>query len=79
MIKVGSDCAGVGAFPQSLKRLDYDFKEVFACDFDYFARITYLKNYGTEKDYELALSKEHKKYAEAVKKNSFIKFRTNRI
>lgn len=69
-IKVGSDCAGVGAFPQSLKRLNINFTEEFACDFDYFARLTYCKNYGTEADFKLAQSKEHKKYAEAVKKTA---------
>lgn len=67
-IKVGSDCAGVGAFPQSLRKLDINFTEKFACDFDYFARVTYCKNYGTDEDYKLALTKEHKTYADSVKK-----------
>lgn len=68
MIKVGSDCAGVGAFTQALKRLEIDYIESFACDFDFFARQTYLLNFGTKEDIELSNSKEHKKYADGVKR-----------
>lgn len=68
MIKVGSDCSGVGAFPQALIRLGIEFKEDFACDFDYYARQTYLLNFGTDEDIELSKSKEHKKYADGVQK-----------
>lgn len=68
MIKVGSDCAGVGAFTQSLKRLKINYRESFACDFDFFARQTYLLNFGTKEDIELSNSKEHKKYADGVKR-----------
>lgn len=68
MIKVGSDCSGVGAFPQALIRLGIEFKEDFACDFDYYARQTYLLNFGTDSDIELSKSKEHKKYADGVQK-----------
>ena len=67
-IKIGSDCAGVGAFTQSLKRLQIEYQESFACDFDFFARQTYLLNFGTKKDIELSKSKEHKKYSDGVKR-----------
>jgi len=50
MIKVGSDFSGVGAFNQALKRLGVEYKEVFACDMDKFARQTFIHNYG-EPDY----------------------------
>lgn len=46
MIKVGSDFSGVGAFDQALIRLGIEYKTVFACDMDKFARETYIHNYG---------------------------------
>ena len=66
-IKVGSDCSGVGAFNQGLIALDINYEEVFACDFDYFARVTFIANYGTKEDLILAKTKEHKFYADEVK------------
>lgn len=50
MIKVGSDFSGVGAFDQALKRLNIEYKTVFSCDMDKYARQTYIHNYG-EPDY----------------------------
>lgn len=49
-IKVGSDFSGVGAFNQALMRLGIEYKEVFACDMDKYARQTFIHNYG-EPDY----------------------------
>lgn len=49
-IKVGSDFSGVGAFNQALKRLGLEYKEIFACDMDKYARQTFIHNYG-EPDY----------------------------
>src|SRR5690606_19800888 len=46
MISVGSDFSGVGAFDQALMRLGIDYKTVFACDWDKYARQTYIHNYG---------------------------------
>jgi DNA (cytosine-5)-methyltransferase 1 len=46
MLRVGSDFSGVGAFDFALKRLGINFKNVFACEMDKFARQTYLKNHG---------------------------------
>lgn len=68
MIKVGSDCSGIGAFNQSLMRLGKEHDVVFSCDFDYYARLSYIANYGTEEDLKLAKTKLHKKYADGVKK-----------
>lgn len=73
LIKVGSDCCGVGAFNQSLIRGELNYKESFACDFDYYARLTFLHNYGTKSDIELGNSKEHKMHADNVKKISLKK------
>ena len=45
-MRVGSDFSGVGAFEQALKRLKVDYKTIFACDMDKYARQTYLENNG---------------------------------
>lgn len=50
-ILVGSDFSGVGAFNQALMKLGIDFKEVFACDMDKFARQTFIHNYGEPEYY----------------------------
>lgn len=44
-IEVASDFSGVGAFEQALMRLKLNYKTVFACDIDKYARNTYLDNY----------------------------------
>lgn len=54
MINVGSDFSGVGAFDQALIRLGIDYKTVFSCDMDKYARQTYIHNYGNKKDRELS-------------------------
>ena len=46
MINVGSDFSGVGAFNQALDRLNINYKTIFACDWDKYARQTYIHNYG---------------------------------
>lgn len=51
MITVGSDFSGVGAFNQALIRLGIEYKEVFACDQDKFARETFIHNYGEPEYY----------------------------
>ena len=51
MIKVGSDFSGVGAFNQALSRLGIEHEHIFACDWDKYARITYVHNYGEPKYY----------------------------
>lgn len=49
-MKIGSDYSGAGAFDQALNRLGINYKTVFACDMDKYARKTYVANYG-EPDY----------------------------
>tara|TARA_R100000541_G_scaffold44921_1_gene51975 strand:- start:5643 stop:6719 length:1077 start_codon:yes stop_codon:yes gene_type:complete len=49
MIKIGSDFSGVGAFDQALRKLGIDYKTVYACDLDKYARQTYIENYGDPK------------------------------
>lgn len=49
MINIGSDFSGVGAFDQALLKLGFDYKTIFACDWDKYARLTYIHNYGEPK------------------------------
>jgi len=51
MIKVGSDFSGVGAFDQALMRLGINYKTIFSCDMDKYARQTYIENYGEPEYY----------------------------
>lgn len=67
-LKVGSDYSGVGAFLQALKRLGIDYEEQFACDYDEYARQSYIQNYGTEKDIELVMSKQHSVISKKIAK-----------
>jgi DNA (cytosine-5)-methyltransferase 1 len=46
MIQVGSDFSGVGAFDQALIKLGVEYKTIFACDMDKYARETFIHNYG---------------------------------
>lgn len=50
-IKVGSDFSGVGAFDQALKRLKINYQTIYACDWDKYARQTFIHNYGEPKYY----------------------------
>lgn len=49
-IKVGSDFSGVGAFDYAIKRIgqekQFDVKTIYACDWDKFARQSYIANHG---------------------------------
>jgi DNA (cytosine-5)-methyltransferase 1 len=51
MLRVGSDFSGVGAFDQALKRMGVNYKTIFACDMDKFARETFIHNYGEPEYY----------------------------
>lgn len=50
-IKVGSQFSGVGAFEQALQRLNIEHENIYAADWDKFARQTYLLNYGSPEYY----------------------------
>lgn len=71
-IKVGSDYSGVGAFDYAMKRISKEksikVKNIFACDFDEYARISYIANHGTKEDLDLVKSKEHSILAKKVGK-----------
>jgi DNA (cytosine-5)-methyltransferase 1 len=51
MIKIGSDFSGVGSFNQALKRLNIEYDEIYSCDWDKYARQTFIANYGEPKYY----------------------------
>lgn len=55
LIKTGSDFSGVGAFDYAIervaKRKGFNHKRVFACDWDKFARKTYVRNHGNPEYY----------------------------
>lgn len=51
MITIGTDFSGVGSTNQALKRLGIEYKEVFACDMDKYARQTFIHNYGEPEYY----------------------------
>ena len=51
IINVGSDFSGVGAFDQALRRLNIPYKTIFSCDWDKYARQTYIHNYGEPEYY----------------------------
>ena len=50
-IKTGSDFSGVGAFDQALIKLGIKQDKIFACDWDKYARKSYVLNYGEPKYY----------------------------
>ena len=67
IIKVGSDFSGVGAFDYAINRVaektGFEIENVFACDMDKYARISYLANhkepgYYPENVYERKIPKE---------------------
>ena len=51
MIKVGSDFSGVGAFDYAIKRVNKNVETVFACDWDNYARQSYVACHGEPKYY----------------------------
>lgn len=55
-IKIGSDFSGIGAFDYAVKRVFEDthkINNVFACDMDKYARISYINNHGEPEYYPM--------------------------
>lgn len=52
MIKIGTDCSGIGAPEQALTELGIEHHNVFACEIDKHARATYLRNHSCAKMFE---------------------------
>jgi len=51
MIRVGSDFSGVGAFDYAIKRIHKNVETVFACDWDKYARQSYIACHGEPQYY----------------------------
>ena len=71
MIKVATDFSGVGAFDQALKSMQINYTKLFACDYDEYARQSFILVNGTEADKILVFSKEHGKWCKKVKEIIF--------
>ena len=67
-INVGSDYCGVGAMDHAMNYIGIKTNTVFACDFDEYARKSWIYVHGTPKDIKLVNSKEHKKHCQQIKK-----------
>lgn len=61
MLKVGTDFSGIGSPEIALKNLGVDFKSMFACDYDKYAKQSYLANHKTENFYDDITTRDHNK------------------
>ena len=52
MLKIGTDFSGIGAPEQALKKLGIEYKSVFACDIDKYAKQSFLAIYNTDNWYD---------------------------
>ena len=61
MIRVGTDFSGIGSPEQALIKLGVKHKNVFACDYDKYAKQSYLANYNPENFYDDITTRDHSK------------------
>jgi DNA (cytosine-5)-methyltransferase 1 len=61
MLTIGTDFSGIGAPEQALKKLGIEYKSVFACDIDKYAKQSFLANYNTENWYDDITKRDHTK------------------
>lgn len=61
MIKIGTDCSGIGSPEQALKNLGINFETEFACEIDKYARQTYLANHECKVMYEDLTKRDNQK------------------
>jgi DNA (cytosine-5)-methyltransferase 1 len=59
-IKIGTDFSGIGSPEQALIKLGVKHKSMFACDFDKYAKQSYLANYSPEIFYDDVTKRNHK-------------------
>lgn len=78
-LSTGSDFSGVGAFCQSLDRLNVSHNRVFACDMDKYARQAYCLNFGTENDVALSKSFVHTKMCDDLLKMALKELPTDKL
>jgi DNA (cytosine-5)-methyltransferase 1 len=61
MLTIGTDFSGIGAPEQALKKLGIEYKSVFACDIDKYAKQSFLANYNTDNWYDDITKRDHSK------------------
>ena len=61
MLKVGTDFSGIGSPEQALIKLGIKHQSIFACDYDKYAKQSYLANYNTETFYDDITKRDHTK------------------
>ena len=61
MIKVGTDFSGIGSPEQALIKLGIKHQSIFACDYDKYAKQSYLANYNPETFYDDITKRDHTK------------------
>ena len=61
MLTIGTDFSGIGAPEQALKKLGIEYKSVFACDIDKYAKQSFLANYNTDNWYDDITKRDHTK------------------
>ena len=61
MLKIGTDFSGIGAPEQALKKLGIEYKSVFACDIDKYAKQSFLANYNTDNWFDDITKRDHSK------------------
>ena len=59
-MKVGTDFSGIGAPETALKYLGINFKSIFACDIDKYAKQSFLQLHKTQKFYNDITTRNHK-------------------
>lgn len=59
MLKIGTDFSGIGSPEQAIKNLGLEHEVVFACDFDEYAKTTYLANHKCKTFYNDITKRNH--------------------
>ena len=61
MLTIGTDFSGIGAPEQALRKLGIEYKSVFACDINKYAKQSFLANYNTDNWYDDITKRDHSK------------------
>ena len=59
MIKIGTDFSGIGSPEMALKYLGLEYRNVFACDVDKYAKQSYLELHDPETFYNDITTRNH--------------------
>ena len=61
MLTIGTDFSGICAPEQALRKLGIEYKSVFACDINKYAKQSFLANYNTDNWYDDITKRDHSK------------------